>query len=66
MDPNECLGYYSMYRTEKGKLRFFDYCVPVRGEEAVEGTMSNRCTYACSGFLLWMQQNHLRKVQAAK
>lgn len=31
VDPNECLGYYSMYRTEKGKLRFFDYCVPVRG-----------------------------------
>ena len=32
VDPNECLGYYSMYRTEKGKLRFYDYCVPVRGE----------------------------------
>lgn len=31
MDPKLCLGYYSVYRTEKGKLRFYDYCVPVRG-----------------------------------
>lgn len=30
VDPKLCLGYYSVYRTEKGKLRFYDYCVPVR------------------------------------
>jgi hypothetical protein len=31
VDPAQCLGYYSMFRTEKGKLHFYDYCVPVRG-----------------------------------
>lgn len=50
MDPNECMGYYSMYRTDKGKLRFYDYCVPVRGEAL------SSCSYGTSASSLHIFQ----------